>query len=159
VLVAGVGNPWSGDLDLGPRFVRRLGDSDWPDGVELAELALAAPRVLHLLRDLQPSALVLVACYPRGDAPGTVRRSRPGGGQTSDEEVQARLGESAAGVIDLDHILAVTRYYGALPPDSVVIEVEPGSTDFGDTLSPTVEAQLGRLERIVRGEVRRVLSA
>lgn len=154
-LVAGVGNPWSGDLDLGPRFVRRYRGHGWPADVVLEELTVAAQRVLHRLWELRPAALVVVAGFPRGDHPGTVRRYRPSCDTTDEADLQRRLGESAAGVIDLDHILAVTSYFGALPADTVVIEVEPAQTVFSERLSATVSARLPDLLALVDGEVRR----
>lgn len=154
-LVAGIGNPWAGDLDLGPRFVRRYRGHGWPAGVVLEELTVAAHRVLHRLWELRPAALVVVAGFPRGDHPGTVRRYRPACDTADEAEIQQRLGESAAGVIDLDHILAVTSYFRALPDDTVVVEVEPARTAFSDRLSDTVSARLADLLELVDGEVRR----
>jgi Ni,Fe-hydrogenase maturation factor len=42
------------------------------------------------------------------------------------------------GVIALDNTLVVTRHFGGLPEDVVVIEVEPGVQEFGDEFSEPV---------------------
>jgi Ni,Fe-hydrogenase maturation factor len=42
------------------------------------------------------------------------------------------------GVIALDNTLVVTRHFGALPDDVVVIEVEPAAEEFGDVFSEPV---------------------
>lgn len=154
-LVGGVGNPWAGDLDLGFWFARWYRERGCPPGVVVEELSLAAHRVLQRLRELRPAAAVLVAGFPRGDAPGTIRRYRPDGEQFEDAEVQRRLGESASGVIDLDHLLAVTAFYGDLPDDTVVIEVEPAGTAFSDRLSETVASRRERLVALVDRELGR----
>lgn len=139
-LVAGVGIPWAGDLDLGPRFVRRFEALEWPAPVALEDAAVAAHVFLHRLVELRPERVVLVAAHPRGGVPGTVRRYRPTEPLPPDDEVQARLGESAAGVIDLDHTLVVARFFGALPQETTIVEVEPHDASFGTELSDAAEA-------------------
>lgn len=155
IFVGGVGNPWLGDLDFGPQFIRRYYQLDWPDGVVLEDAAVAAHRVLHQLQEHSPSRVVFVAGFPRGDPPGTIRRYRPETPLPDDEEVAARLGEAAGGVIDFDHTLIVARYYGALPEDTVVVEVEAVDETFGTAFSPSVEASFERVLEIVRKEVAR----
>lgn len=155
VLVAGVGNPWMGDLDFGPRFVGRYHDLDWPPEVFLEDAAVAAHRVLHLLQDLRPSRVVFVAGWVRGDPPGTIRRCTPDRSAPDPDDVAARLGESAGGIIDVDHTLVVARYYRALPRDTVVIEVEAEDETFTTEFSATVEACFQPVLDIVRDEIAR----
>lgn len=155
IYVAGVGNPWLGDLDFGPQFIRRVAGLDWPPDVAVEDAATAAHRVLHRLQELRPDRVVFVAAFPRGDPPGTIRRYAIEGPMASDEEVHARLGEAAGGVIDFDHTLVVTRYFGALPEDTVVIEVEATDTNFGIRFSPEVEGSLDRVLEMVREEIAR----
>lgn len=143
--VAAVSNTWLGDLDVGAEFVRRHGDDlRWPPGTLVEPVIEAAQRFLHRLQELAPRRLVVVGAYPRGDAPATVR-VRPRPDPVTPAEVQARLAESVGGVVDLDHLLAVAGYFGALPAWTTVIEVEPASTTFGGPLSPAVDAALVRV--------------
>lgn len=155
IYVGGVGNPWLGDLDFGPQFIRRYAALEWPPGVVLADAAEAAHRVLHQLREVRPHRVVFVAAFPRGDPPGTIRRYRIDGPPPDPDDVQARLAEAAGGVIDFEHTLVVTRYYGALPEDTVVIEVEAVDQTFGERFSPAVEACFPKVLELVRGEVSR----
>nr|MDQ3575529.1 hypothetical protein [Actinomycetota bacterium] len=67
--------------------------------------------------------------------------------------VQERLAEAAGGIIDLDHTLAVVRYWKAFPADTVVIEVEPGDRSFGLGFSEEVEATVDPILAMVREEV------
>lgn len=154
VLVGGVGLPWLRDLDFGTQFVRRVSELDWPDGVVVEDLSYAAHRVLHLLQELRPTKVVLVGAMPRDvDPPGTVRRYRLDLTPPPDEEVVERLGEAVGGIIDLDHTLAVIRYWKALPDDTVVIEVEPADRSFGLGFSPEVEASVEPILAMVREEL------
>jgi len=148
VLVGGIGLPWLRDLDFGTQFIRRVEHLDWPDRVVVEDLSYAAHRVLHRLQ------VVLVGAMPREvDPPGTVRRYPLDLTPPPDDEVQERLGEAAGGIIDLDHTLAVCRYWKAFPTDTVVIEVEPADRGFGLGFSDEVEATVDSILAMVREEV------
>lgn len=155
VLIAGVGNPWLRDLDFGPQFVRRIQELDWPDDVAVHDASYSAHRVLHLLKEVKPQRIIFVSGYPRGDAPGTVRRYEDPGTLPDEDEVQERLGEAAGGVIDFDHTLIVARYFDALPADTVVIEVEAADISFGTGFSEGVEERVDDVIELVRKEVAR----
>ena len=153
-LVGGIGLPWLRDLDFGTQFVRRMQGLEWPEGVVLEDLSYAAHRVLHTLQDIRPDKVVLVGAMPRDiDPPGTVRRYPLDLTPPGDEEVHERLGEAVGGIIDLDHTLAVVRYWKGFPPDTVVIEVEPGDRSFGLGFSDEVEAVVDQVLTLVREEV------
>lgn len=154
VLVGGVGLPWLRDLDFGTQFVRRVSDLDWPANVVVEDLSYAAHRVLHLLQELRPAKVVLVGAMPREvDPPGTIRRYKLDLTPPPDQEVVDRLGEAVGGIIDLDHTLAIIRYWKAFPEDTVVIEVEPGDRSFGLGFSNEVEASVEPILAMVREEV------
>lgn len=155
VLVAGVGNPWLRDLDFGPQFVRRIQGLDWPPDVAIEDASYSAHRVLHLLQEVRPERIIFVSGYPRGDAPGTIRRYLDDGALPTEEEVQDRLGEAAGGVIDFDHTLIVARYFDALPADTVVIEVEAEDISFGTGFSEGVESSIDEVLDLIRKEVAR----
>lgn len=152
--MGGVGLPWLRDLDFGTQFVRRAADLEWADNVMVEDLAYAAHRVLHTLQMLQPAKVILVGAMPRDtDPPGTVRRYQLDLTPPDDEEVVERLGEAAGGIIDLEHTLAVVRYWKGFPEDTVVIEVEPADKSFGLGFSEEVEAAVDEVMAMVREEV------
>ena len=153
VLVAGVGNPWLRDLDFGPQFVRRTEGHPWPDDVVVEDTAYSAHRVLHRLQELQPQRVVMLAGYPRGDPPGTIRRFSLDGPPPDPEEVTAVLGEAAGGVIDFNHTLTVLRHFNALPPGSVIVEVEAVDTAFGTGFSQSVEDSFEKVLAMIEEEV------
>ncbi len=155
--MGGIGNPFLGDLDFGPQFVRRYLHEEWPEGVLLRDSAEAAHRVLHQLQETVPDRVVFVAAYPRGDPPGTIRRyPLDTGTEGLDLELlAARLGEAAGGVIDFDCTLMVARYYQGLPPDTVCIEVEAVDEAFGTVFSPSVEASFEPVRKMVQEEASR----
>lgn len=153
-LVGGIGLPWLRDLDFGTQWVNRVVDLDWPSDVIVEDMSYAAHRVLHRLQEVRPSKVILVGCMPRKvDPPGTIRRYELDLTPPDDDEVQDRLSEAAMGIIDLDHTLAVVRYYGEFPDDTIVIEVEPADDSFGLGFSDAVEATVDRVLELVRKEL------
>ncbi|MHB1712640.1 MAG: hydrogenase maturation protease [Acidimicrobiales bacterium] len=154
VLVGGVGLPWLRDLDFGTQFIRHVENLDWPAGVLVEDLSYAAHRVMHRLQEVVPTKVVLIGAMPRDvDPPGTIRRYRLDLTPPDDEEVHARLTESVGGIIDLDHTLAVTRYWRVLPFDTIVIEVEPADREFGLGFSPPVAAAVQPVLEMLREEL------
>ena len=156
-LVGGIGLPWLRDLDFGTNWLARAASLAWPDGVVLEDLSYSAHRVMHRLEELQPGRVVLIGCMPRGeDPPGTIRRYALSQVPEPDpDEVHERLGEAVGGIVDLDHTLAVCRHWGALPADTVVIEVEPADREFGWGFSQPVENAVTEVLDMVRREVER----
>ncbi len=156
-LVGGIGLPWLRDLDFGSNWLAEASKLHWPDHVILEDLSYAAHRVMHRLEELRPGRVVLLGCMPRGEDPaGTIRRYRLADTAPHDPaEVHERLTEAVGGIIDLEHTLAVCRYWGALPDDTVVIEVEPADSEFGWGFSPAVHAAVAEVLQIVREEVSR----
>ena len=153
-LIGGVGLPWLRDLDYGTQWINRNAHHDWPDRVIIEDMSYAAHRVLDRLKELRPSKVILVGCMPRHeDPPGTIRRYDLDLTPPSDEEVQERLGDSATGIIDLDHTLAIARYYRQFPDDTIVIEVEPEDDTFGLGFSDAVEATVDDVLELVRKEL------
>lgn len=153
ILVGGLGNPWLRDLDFGTQFVRRVGALAWPADVVLEDVSYSAHRVLHTLQEIGAEKVVLVCSFPRDGLPGTVRRYELDLTPPPDDEVHERLTEAVGGIIDLDHTLAVVRYFGGFPAGTVVIEVEPEDESFGLGFSDPVEAAFGEVLDLVRDEV------
>lgn len=149
-LVGGLGNPWLRDLDFGTQFIRRVAPLDWPEHALLEDLSYSAHRVLHTLQDLDPDRVVLVCGFPRDDEPGTVRHYELDLTPPPDDEVHERLSEAVGGIIDLDHTLAVVRYFGGFPAGTVIVEVEPADESFGLGFSSPVESAVPAVLDIVR---------
>ncbi len=143
LLIAGFGVPWQRDLDFGSRFVCWAEELEWPDDVVVEDFSYSALHVLHRLQELRPAKVVLVTAAVRGeDRPGTIRRYRIDAEPPSLEEVHHHLVEALGGATDLDQALAVAHHWGALPPEAVMIEVEPRDTSLGLGLTDEVAASI-----------------
>ncbi len=155
VLVGGVGYRWFGDASFGLVVSDQLARLGWPDGVEVADLGYGALHVALDLADVQPAydRVVLIGVTQRGRKPGRLYRFACEAANAGAEEIQARMYEAGAGVIDLDHLVVIGRHFGALPDDVVVIELEPQPGTTGDALSPQAQALLAEAVDLVHREV------
>ena len=155
VIVAGVGYRNLRDHSVGVEVADRLETEAWPDGVVVEDLSYNPIAVVQRLED-EPTeyrferAVVVAAVERSGRAPGTVTAYRWDGVLPADEEIHRAVTEAVTGVIALDNTLVVTRHFGALPDEVVVVEVEPAVHEFGDTLSEVVAPQLETVCELVR---------
>lgn len=152
-LVGGVAELFQGDLDLGRRAVEALALEDLGPGVLVEELSYGAVAVAQRLEDLRPRKLVLVGAIARGRPPGMVER-RPVAGPLPPEIAQIAIGDAVVGYVSIDLVVEVAQALGALPPETVTIEVEPTSVGVGESLSPDAELGLRGALDLVRAEVR-----
>ena len=154
VLIGGVGYRWLRDASFGLVASDELARLEWPPGIEVADLGYGALYVAQDLADAQPpyQRVILLAGVARGRTPGRIYRYQWEGALPDAEEIQARVREAGAGVIDLDHLLVIAQHFGALPDDVVAIEVEPVDATGGDELSPAVADLLPQVIELVRRE-------
>jgi hydrogenase maturation protease len=153
VLIAGVGYRFLRDMSVGPFMIQDLREADWPEHVEIDDWSFGPIAIVQRLED-QPGyygRVVLVASVERGHEPGTVSCYRWGGGNASPDEIQERIGEAVMGVISLDNLLIICQHFGVLPPETIVVEIEPEDTGWGDGFTPRIESALP----VLRGAVRR----
>lgn len=154
VLIGGVGYRWQRDASFGLVAADALARLAWPPGVAVDDLGYGALYVAQDLADARPpyGRLILLAGTARGRSPGRLYRSRWDGPPADADEIQARIREAGAGVIDVDHLLVIARHFGALPPEVILIEAEPVDATGGEDLSPAVAALLPAALALARRE-------
>lgn len=152
--MAGVGYRNLRDHSIGVEVADRLEKFSWPGDVVVEDLSYNPIAVVQRLEDEPPEQrfrrAVVVGAVERGRAPGTVTAYRWDGVLPVDDEIQRAVTEAVTGVIALDNTLVVTRHFGALPDEVVVVEVEPAVQEFGDTFSEIVGRQLDGVCELVR---------
>ncbi len=155
VLIGGVGYRWFGDGSFGLIVGDELAELDWPPGFDVEDLGYGALHVALDLAEADPpyERVVLIAVTERGREPGWLYRFQCDPTMPDTEEVQARMYEAGAGVVDLDHLVVIGRHFGALPGDVVAIELEPHSGTTGDALSSAAQALIPDAIDLVRREV------
>lgn len=155
ILIGGVGYRWQRDASFGLIASDALAHMEWPDQVDVADLGYGAIYVAQDLADAEPpyDRLILLAGVVRDREPGRVYRRRWSGTLPDAEEIQARVQEAGAGVVDVDHLLIIAEYFDALPDDVLVIEVEPVDATGGEGLSAETADLLPEVVAMVRREV------
>ncbi|HSJ58168.1 MAG TPA: hydrogenase maturation protease [Anaerolineae bacterium] len=152
VLIGGVGHRWQRDASFGLIVCDALAGMGWPAGVEVADLGYGALYVAQDLAAAEPpyDRLILLAGMPRERRPGRVYCRPWEEGGHCPEEIQARIREAGAGVIDLDHLLVIGRHLAALPPDVLLVELEPVDATWGEALTPAANALVPPVVDLVR---------
>lgn len=143
VIVAGVGYRNLRDHSVGVVVADRLLARAWGNDVVVEDLSYNPIAVVQRLEDEPPerrfTRAVVIAAVERGNRlPGALSAYRWDGILPDDEEVQRAVTEAVTGVIALDNTLVVTRHFGGLPDEVVVIEVEPAVQEFGEDFSEPV---------------------
>ena len=155
VIVASVGYRNLRDHSLGVAVTDRLERETWPGGVVVEDLSYNPIAVVQRLEDEPPDqrfqrAVVVAAVERNGRAPGTIAAYRWDGVLPVEEEIHRAVTEAVTGVIALDNTLVVTRHFGALPDEVIVVEVEPAVHEFGDTFSDVVTRRFETVCDLVR---------
>ncbi len=154
VIVAGVGYRNLRDHSIGVVVADRLEKTSWAGDIVVEDLSYNPIAVVQRLDDETPEQrferAILVAAVERGRPPGTVTAYRWDGVLPVDDEIHRAVTEAVTGVIALDNTLVVTRHFGALPDEAVVVEIEPAVQEFGDTFSEAVGRQVDRVCELVR---------
>jgi hydrogenase maturation protease len=143
-LILGLGNVLLADEGVGAHAVHRLeseGPSDGSlvlmDGGTLS-FTLAVP-----IGDCP--RLIVIDAAVLGDAPGTVR-------VFEDDAMDRQLTQHAASVheVSLADLLDMARLTDTLPVRRALVGIEPALVDWGDGLTPAVEAALPQVLALVR---------
>lgn len=144
-IVGSVGYPDLCDHSAGLAVVERLAERAWPEEVSCEDLSYGPIAVMQRFQDDPPErafqrAIFVSGVSREGRAPGTVTIYRWDGVLPSDEEVQRAVNDAVTGVIFVDNTVIVTGYFGVLPEEVILVEIEPLLHEFGDVLSPPVAA-------------------
>lgn len=136
ILVAGLGNVFSGDGGFGPAVTFALREQTWPNGVEIVDFAEQSSELATALtRGLD--AVILVDAVARGGAPGTLYVLEPEPG-TAVLELAAKLGETP-------------RYVRMVACEPAL---RPAADEIAHGLSPPVEAAIAQAAKLVAKLVR-----
>jgi len=137
-LVLGLGNILLSDEGLGVRVVQRLGESyRFPPEVSVMDGGTLGLDLLPHLDEIDH--LLVIDALEMGEEPGTIARLV---GDEVPASLSVKISPHQMGLADL---LAAARLQGLYPQEVVVLGMQPGSTDTGLYLSPSVEAQVDRL--------------
>jgi hydrogenase maturation protease len=139
-------------MSFGPVLIDKLKTMSWPPHVQIEDMSYSPVAAVQKFREEHYDKLILISATKRNRHPGQVYVFRPDGRLPPPEDIQSRVGEAVTGTISLDNLLIICQFFGALPPDVVVIEVEPVSEDWGVELTREVEAQIKKAIALIQRE-------
>lgn len=144
VLIGTVGYHNLCDYSIGPKLLPQLKAIDWPPGVEVDEMNWGPIAIVQHFEALpEPyERVVFLSAMAGGRPPGTITLRRWLGGLPSSQDIQDRVSEAVTGVISLDNLLIVGEYFGIWPSEVLVVDVEPGPQEAGDSFTAPVEAAI-----------------
>jgi hydrogenase maturation protease len=143
ILVLGIGNTVMSDDGVGVKVVQKL-EKDYclPAHVDIMDGGTLGLDILPRLEGVQK--LIIVDALETGGLPGTCIRLV---GEDIPIALETKVSPHQMGLKDL---LAVSHLMeGHLPPEMVLIGVQPECIELGTELTPVVEAQLGNLLSLV----------
>lgn len=152
VLIGTVGYHNLRDYSLGPKLLPELKKMNWPDAVAVEEMNWGP---IAIVQDFQSSErpydrVVLISARPSGRPVGTITLRRWLGGLPGENKVQARVAEAVTGVISVDNLLVIGEYFGIWPGEVILVDVEPGREEMGESFTPEVQAVIPEVLRIVQ---------
>lgn len=139
-IVAALGHAWLRDESFGLQVLAALGRRTVPPHVDVADWSFGTITAFQRLTEGGYDSAVFVASAARGRAPGILYRHTADDPLPPTDEIHARICDCAMGLVSLDNLLIMARFYRVLPRRVTVIEAEPVDDTWGDDLSPTVAA-------------------
>lgn len=156
ILLAGTGYPDVGDLSFGPKLVERLRDMPLPAETQIEDLSYGPIPILHWFED-EPGRFekaIFAGAEERGREPGTLTTYGWPGVEPDPDDVHARVCEAVTGYVSLENLLIILQYFGVMPPESYVVEIEPANREWGPDLSPAGERRMEEALDWIGHEVR-----
>ncbi len=156
ILVAGVGYQHLSDLSFGSVIVERMQAMEWPEEVQIEDFGWGPISILHWFEESPGRKFgraIFAGAVERGREPGQLYTYAWLADKPDPEVVQERISEALTGVISLENLLIIAQHFGALPPDTTVIELEPVEQEWGSDLSETGRERMEEAIAWIRKEV------
>ena len=150
-VIGGVGYRNLRDHSLGIVMSDELEALANPPALQVEDLCYGPVAVAQwFLDEANVNRAVFITAIAREDGrpPGTICAYRWDHVLPDDGEIQRCVVDAVTGVIFLDNTLVVVEWMGALPDETIVIEVEPLEHAFGDEMSPAVAAAYAEVRRL-----------
>lgn len=149
ILVLGVGNSILKDEGFGIKVVEELearrDELGIPPYVEIMDGATLGLDLLYYIEGREK--IVMLDIINAGEEPGTIFRFTP-----EDIKTQVRTKVSMHQVTLFD-VLTMAEMSGRMPPEAVIIGIQPGEIEWGLELTPAVAAKIPRVIELVLEEL------
>ncbi len=142
ILIIGVGNLLLGDEGVGVHIVEKLMKMSLPSGVEVVDGGTGGISILNLMEDADK--VIIVDAVLGGGAPGEIYVVE------KDRLINGKVKFFSLHELDLQSALMIGKELGKLPPELVLVGVEPKNyEEFSMDLSPEVRAAVPNVIKII----------
>ncbi len=140
-VVLGLGNLVHSDDGVGVHAIRAMElDPRVPAGVSLVD---GGTQGLSLLPHLSGAErLIVIDAVDTGEKPGTVMRFEG-------KALRGIPGKASVHQLGFADLMIASELIGGMPPEMIVIGVQPESTEWGVDLTPAVQAALQPMVKVV----------
>ena len=144
-VVLGLGNTLHSDDGVGPRAIEALrNEGRVPEGISLVEGGTLGLELLTYIWDC--SYLLVLDAVDCGEAPGTLV-------SMSGQQLHTLPGKGSVHHLGVADLLVALRVLSRQQPTTVLMGVQPSTTDWGTQLSPPVAAAMNPLIEVVITEL------
>lgn len=156
VLIGTVGYHLLRDYSIGPNLLPQLNAMDWPDGVVIDEMNWGPVAIVQQFETmLEPYDRVLIlTATDQGKPAGAITLRIWRGGSPTIDQIQDRVSEAVTGTISAENLLIIGEHFGIWPDETMLVDVQPGPEEAGETFTPEIEAMipllLETLQRLVQ---------
>ncbi len=126
-------------------LARRLPAEELPPNVEIQDGGTQGLELLAYMEDV--AKLIIIDCVKAGTEPGSIFRFEPDSVDVIPKKYKISFHD--LGIYDF---IRLAQAMGTLPP-TIIFGIEPAKIDWGEELSPQVEAKMDKLKAFVLGEI------
>ncbi len=148
VVVVGLGSTLLKDDGVGIHAVRKLQeDLSFPFDVDVETIDGGTAPDISVFLESGIDKLIIIDTVQAHGKPGAIYRLTPDIFESESQNIQSPHN------FNLRESLVLMRLGGVLPSEVVIIGVEPGSMEWGTTLTPEVLSKIPELLSIIRKEI------
>jgi len=146
IVILGLGNILFRDEGIGVHVINALDNKKLPSGVEIIDGGTASLDILSSLRDI--TKLIIVDAVKLNKAPATIYRFTP-------KDLTEHLSSRALSLHQISALdaLSIAKKLNSLPPDIIIIGIEPKDMSLGLEISDTLKMKIPDIVNIVTKEI------
>lgn len=147
ILIGTVGYHLLRDYSLGPKLLPQLQSLSWPGDVEIDEMNWGPVAIVQQFEALSTpyKRVIILTATDLGKREGTITLRVWRGGLPTADQIQARVSEAVTGTISAENLLIIGEHFGIWPEQTLLVDVQPGPEEAGETFTPAVQAAVPRV--------------
>lgn len=153
VIIGTVGYHNLRNHSIGSVLRPELQQIEWAPGVEVDELNWGPIAIVQKFqaRTAPYQRVILLAALERpGRAVGDISVFRWGGSLPDEELIQRCVGDAVTGVTSVENLLIIGEYFKIWPGETILVDVEPGPEEAGESFTPEMQAAIPDLIRTLQ---------